>query len=217
MSENFNIPPPQIIGTLQEADITAFSESDPSVSPNKPEIVATTRAEQLFALPSTESLQNHDVARRMTTTKKSTADAAFAYRCTDQAIKDIFSKFKTSELYKEADMPELARTNQVLRTELGSHLLEKIQKSRGLPPRVYSQYGKRLNHGEGYDYIGSLNSPEAVALLAVAMLDGTYKIDESTHDSIALNDIGIAIQGQHRWSAYKVLGTPEQAYQQLIK
>ncbi len=184
---------------------------------NSPEELRVRRLSKLFSLPTTEQREDPNVAKRFVVTEKSQADAAYAYRFADENIKTIFTKYKTSDAWRETDMPELVRTNSELRLEIGDYILQKIQAGcTRLASRVYSDHGKTVNH-YGYNYVGSMDSKEAVTQLALSMLDGTYKIDDCGNDKIELNSWGEAVQGQHRWSAYNILGTPLSAYEELIR
>lgn len=208
------VKPEDIYPVIEQSAAPSVIQEKPVASPEEHR---QARIEQLFVLPTSDQLKDSGVQKRFSTTEKSIKDAAFAYRFSDDQLRDIFAKYKTANHWRESDMPELARSNNDLRIEIGDYLLQKISSGdTRLAERVYTHYGKTVNH-YGYSYVGLMDSKEAVAQIAIAMLDGTYKIEDCTSDPIEMNSWGQAIQGQHRWSAYQILGTPLSAYKQLIR
>ena len=62
---------------------------------------------------------------------------------------------------------------------------------------------KNINY-TGYDY-PNVSSREAVALIALSMLDGTFK--RTPHDPVEIDEITESVvRGQHRWTAANILG-----------
>ena len=141
----------------------------------------------------------NDLDKRLKVTEESLSDAVLAYRFSDLEIKKIIDKYKTEEIWREEDVNSLVRTNNELRVELGKCLLARLGKDSYLPYRVMIDEQKNIN------YIGypQVSSREASALLALAMLDGTFK--RSKHDPIVVKYGDVQI-GQHRWAALKALG-----------
>lgn len=141
----------------------------------------------------------NDLDKRLKVTEESLSDAVLAYRFSDSEIKKIIDKYKTDEIWREEDVNSLVRTNNELRIELGKCLLARLEDDSYLPYRVMIDEQKNIN------YIGypQVSSREASALLALAMLDGTFK--RSKHDPIVVKYGDVQI-GQHRWAALKALG-----------
>jgi len=180
------------------------------------------RYDRMFSLPTAEDLRTPGVARRMEVTEQSVQDAAFAYRYSGSGIKDIFAKYKTKELWRESDMPELARTNNELRVELGTYLLNKLDTASyraQMPYRIRINTSKMANH-YGYLYLNqSFTSREWATMIALSMLDGTFKKADARPEPIVMyedDNFKERISGQHRYAAYKLLETPKQAYQDQI-
>ena len=178
--------------------------------------------DRMFRLPTAEDMQDPNVRKRMQVTEKSVEDAVIAYRYSNSEVKKIFEKYKTSELWRESDMPQLARTNDDLRVELGMYLLNKLETTHyggSMPSRIFDRHGKHGNH-YGYNYLDrTFTSPEWVSLMALSMLDGTYKTADAKHDKIEILDSGYwkdVVAGQHRYAAYILLETPRYVYQSQI-
>jgi len=159
------------------------------------------RYEAIFSVPTPKGRDRfgNDLDKRLKVTEESLDDAALAYRFSDPEVKKIIDKYKTEEIWREEDVNSLVRTNNELRVELGKCLLARLGKDSYLPYRVMIDEQKNIN------YIGypQVSSREASALLALAMLDGTFK--RSKHDPIVVKYGDVQI-GQHRWAALKALG-----------
>lgn len=165
------------------------------------------RHELIFARPTSRGDRDrfgNDPNKRLQVTNESREDAASAYRLSDQEVKAIVEKYATHERWRTEDMHELIREDNELRVELGEYILQKLESSSiALPDRVLRNEQKNINY-TGYDY-PNVSSREAVALIALSMLDGTFKrtpydpveIDESTES---------VVRGQHRWTAANILG-----------
>lgn len=163
------------------------------------------RRERLFAFPQPRGRDSYgnDLDRRLRVTEESEADAVTAYRfMSDAVLKDMIDEYKTDDVWREEDIPEIMRTNDDLRIAVGSYVLDKLKTMDGLPDRVYRNTEKNINY-TGYER--GMTSQEAVAELVLSFLDGTYS-RTSDNDAIELNKWSEAIQGQHRWAALKVLG-----------
>lgn len=86
----------------------------------------------------------------------------------------------------------------------------------GIPERVVCNSQKRPST-RGYDVVTDLSSREYAALLALSMLDVTYKPKRTTSDPIDIL-AGEVMRGQHRFAAIELLGlerTPYMDYQTL--
>jgi hypothetical protein len=99
------------------------------------------------------------------------------------------------------DIKELLRTDDELRVKLGEFLLQKQDALTYLPGRFHRDGQKKNANYSGYPR--GLSSREYAALLALSMLDGTYK--KSLSDPIEI-EYGEAIRGQHRYVAMMTLG-----------
>lgn len=159
------------------------------------------RYEAIFSVPTPKGRDRfgNDLDKRLKVTEESLDDAALAYRFSDPEVKKIIDKYKTEEIWREEDVNSLVRTNNELRVELGKCLLARLGKDSYLPYRVMIDEQKNIN------YIGypQVSSREASALLALAMLDGTFK--RPKYDPIVMR-YGDVELGQHRWAALRALG-----------
>ena len=159
------------------------------------------RYEAIFSVPTPKGRDRfgNDLDKRLKVTEESLSDAVLAYRFSDLEIKKIIDKYKTDEIWREEDVNSLVRTNNELRIELGKCLLARLEDDSYLPYRVMIDEQKNIN------YIGypQVSSREASALLALAMLDGTFK--RSKYDPIVMR-YGDVELGQHRWAALRALG-----------
>lgn len=159
------------------------------------------RYEEIFSAPIPKGRDRfgNDLDKRLKVTEESLSDAVLAYRFSDPEVKKIIDKYKTDEIWREEDVNSLVRTNNELRIELGKCLLARLEDDSYLPYRVMIDEQKNIN------YIGypQVSSREASALLALAMLDGTFK--RSKYDPIVMR-YGDVELGQHRWAALRALG-----------
>lgn len=162
------------------------------------------RHELIFARPTSRGRDRfgNDLDKRLKVTNESCEDAALAYQLSDREVKAIVEKYATPERWRTEDMHELIRENNELRVELGEYILQKLNSSIALPDRVWRNGQKRINY-TGYDY-PNVSSHEAVALIALSMLDGTFK--RTPHDPVEIDTSGNVVCGQHRWTAANILG-----------
>jgi hypothetical protein len=156
---------------------------------------------ELFARPGPQGRDRfgNDLDGRLKTTEQSLQDATMAYRFADADVKDIVRNYTSKDAWREEDMAKLVQENEELRTELGIHLLTKLHEMTHLPGRFSTSETKNPNY-RGYR---KMTSHEYAAVLALSMLDGTFK--KSQGDSIE-SDYGEIIRGQHRWGAHMALG-----------
>ena len=165
------------------------------------ECIKQLRYEEIFSAPIPKGRDRfgNDLDKRLKVTEESLSDAVLAYRFSDSEIKKIIDKYKTDEIWREEDVNSLVRTNNELRIELGKCLLARLEDDSYLPYRVMIDEQKNIN------YIGypQVSSREASALLALAMLDGTFK--RPKYDPIVMR-YGDVELGQHRWAALRALG-----------
>lgn len=94
------------------------------------------------------------------------------------------------------------------RLSMGSYLLEKVnnyaQIEGAMPERIVRNQEKAPDRG-GY-HMPRMSSREYAALLALSMLDGTFDKNQILESDPVEERDGVAVQGQHRAAALKVLG-----------
>jgi len=165
------------------------------------------RLEKLFAFPDKRGADKYgnSLAERARFTDQSEEDASFAYRFAkgDSMIAELFSKYK-GDKWREEDMPSVLRDNNALRVELGSYLLAKLKTLNRLPSRFYMKDNLKNPNHPGYG--DKMTSVEYATLLALSMLDGTFKSERARYDQIEMNKYGDVTVGQHRYAALAVLG-----------
>ncbi len=96
--------------------------------------------------------------------------------------------------------------NSDLRGALGKYLVDFIDTkmhASSLSGRVRRNLPKTIGHG-GYSY-GSRPPAEAIALLTLAKLDGSFDIKQSENDPITYNPETEKGIGEHRWTMNNVL------------
>ena len=189
------------VGFDPESSESSESSTDgQEASPEDPERV---RLERLFAFPEVRGRDKwgNDLDVRMKVTPESAKNASMAFRyLEDDTVRDLIKRY-AGEKWREEDMAEVLRENNELRVELGAYLLTKLDTLQYLPSRFYSRQLKNPNEG-GYE--GNMTSQEYAALLAVSMLDGTFKAERARHDPIEMQ-YGEIIRGQHRYAALRLL------------
>ncbi len=195
-------------GTSYQTKDTAANttETSESLSPEEKKRQAYLR--ELFLLPERKGKDRfgNDLDRRLKVTEESNADAAMAYRFTDHDIKDIVSQHARENydgVWREEHMAAMIYKDEALRMKLGEHLLEKLKTDkvkRRLPSRFYGTSTKNPNYA-GYQ---NMTSHEYAAVLAISMLDGTFKTP-GPGDPIE-SDYGQIVSGQHRYAAMRLLG-----------
>lgn len=167
------------------------------------------RNEKLFTFPDATKADRYggSLRERTTVTEESAQDAAMAYRYADDEIKKMI-RSQSGEAWQEADMAAVLRSNNELRVQLGAYFLEKMEHMDRLPERVWQNASNNMKNPNfpGYSDI-SMTSREYAAVLALSMLDGTFKAGRSPHDKIGINQYSEVIHGQHRYAAHQVLGT----------
>lgn len=104
--------------------------------------------------------------------------------------------------------PELAhalRTNQQLRTAVGEHILQRIDGMLNvMPNRIFRNTEKTSAH-KGYTAELKLTSREYAALLALSMLDGTFKESQTSKATDTYDPQTDKGNGQHRYAARMAL------------
>ena len=83
-----------------------------------------------------------------------------------------------------------------------------------LPDRLIRNQQKRPGY-RGYDAVPDLSGREYATLLALSMLDGTFK-PSRTGDAIEVSKYGDVLQGQHRYAALKLLGLDTSPYTEYL-
>ena len=178
-----------------------FGEQSAAVDPER------RRHELIFARPTLRGGGDrfgNNLDKRLKVTDESLGDAVLAYQLSDREVKAIVEKYATPERWRTEDMHELIRENNELRVELGEYILQKLESSSiALPDRVLRNEQKNINY-TGYNY-PNVSSREAVALIALSMLDGTFK--RTPHDPVEIDESTESVVcGQHRWTAANILG-----------
>ncbi len=122
----------------------------------------------------------------------------------DPNLKLIFEKYSP----KGTHLSELLRTNEDFRTDVGLYLLRKLdnlalnEMTMGQQIKDNSEKSPRTT---GYSHIPELRSREYATLLAISMLDGTFKDELVQSDTIEYADDGEVLLGQHRAAAKKII------------
>ncbi len=109
-------------------------------------------------------------------------------------------------LQADLDIVDKIRTDPELRYQLGKHYLDKITRNYArMPSRIG---GIDVTKSPKFNGYGTLPSRDYVALLALAMLDGSfdYSLEEKIYDHDAR---GVATLGQHRAAARTILNARE--------
>jgi len=93
----------------------------------------------------------------------------------DPGLAEIFNKFSNENgLTDRSDLTEAMRINKDLRIEVGTYLLDKIDRLfHQMPERIQDNTEKKPST-EGYNHIPVMTSREYATLLAISMLDGTF-------------------------------------------
>lgn len=166
------------------------------------------RLERLFTLPKETEVDKYGQSKRerAVVTTQSEQDAATVFRyAKNNTIDGLFNEYKR-DLWQEKDMPRVLRENPELRVKLGGYLLEKIRTLDHVPDR-FSQLERTLKSPAHPGYADlQLTSEEYSAMLALSMLDGTFKWEKTRHDPIIVNQYGEGELGQHRLVALMALG-----------
>lgn len=160
---------------------------------------------RLFVFPDTE---DDRMFMRTSVTQDSLDDALDAYIAVNDSIKSIVNKYSKGGSYVSyREAAELIRNNNILRFELGTYLLDKlnhIDAAYYLQERHRNDAEKKRPNVAGYDE--PMTSKEYSVLLALSMLDGTYKNSPGDKIYISKLDNGRIEAGQHRYVALKLLG-----------
>lgn len=205
MNQNFNhLPPsPFVAGTTYGTSGTLLNDFDHNTYPDDHEKnIDKEHFERLFKFP---DMNDDRMYMRTSTTEQSLEDARTAYRASNKQIKDILNKYATGGYMRESVAAAAIRDNHELRMELGVHLLDTIKHMKYLPSRLNNDFEIKRPNIQGYDE--DMTSKEYATLLALAMLDGTYK--DSPGDKILIGsrfDGGEVTNGQHRYTAQEALG-----------
>ena len=123
----------------------------------------------------------------------------------DPNLKLIFDKYST----KGTNLTDLLRNDEDFRTDVGVYLLHKLnnlainEKTIGQQIKDNSEKSPATT---GYSHIPELTSREYATLLAISMLDGTFKDELVQSNTIEYADDGEVLLGQHRAAANELLG-----------
>jgi hypothetical protein len=166
-----------------------------------PEEVRRQYLEGVFRFPDPDSKDKYgrSLSERTSVTPESEMDAVYALRFANQDIKDLVRSYKDSEYWREEDTPRLLRDNNELRMSLGTLILEKFEGLYTLPERVHQNSPDNMKSPNHAGYPDKMLSRDYAAVIALSMLDGTYKERPDTGETT-----------QHRTAAEMVLGIREQ-------
>lgn len=183
-----------------------------------PETNAEKEAEEehlkrLFAFPD-ES--DDRMFMRTSVTQERLSDALDAYIVSagkDKTIEKIISQSNENGLISSREVAKVLRSNNELRLELGAYLLRKVDSLEHLPRRLIDESEVKRPNIQGYDEV--MTSKEYAVLLAISMLDGTYK--HSSGDQIIEGKYGDIEAGQHRYTALRLLDYDSRIYRYTQK
>ena len=122
----------------------------------------------------------------------------------DSNLRLIFEKYS----HKGTSLSELLRIDEGFRTDVGIYLLSKLDKLANNEKTMGQQIkdNSEKNPGTtGYSHIPELRSREYATLLAMSMLDGTFKDGLVKADTIEHANDGEVLLGQHRAAAKKII------------
>lgn len=120
----------------------------------------------------------------------------------DFNVKQIISRSNPNLRNKE-DIIKFVREDASVREELASYFLQKVATLPNMPARIVAN-GMKSTGFKGYEGKPQPTSQEFASLLALSMLDGTFK-QESVADGIVKNSDGEVVLGQHRYAAEAIL------------
>lgn len=125
----------------------------------------------------------------------------------DRGLRDILREHSFGEV--SIDAVDAIRTDEGLRYDVGTYLLDKLNRSITENPR---DYGDRLvmngNKRNDYHTLGEsrMTSRQYASYLALAMIDGSFNGDhQSSTDTVEYDDNGKVINAQHRDAARSIL------------
>lgn len=160
--------------------------------------------DQRYAFPQGENVPD----LRIRTTPESEGDATRMFETVgDPEIRELVDQF-AGETVEPARVQVLLRNNNALRAQLGEYLRDKLESNSVFWGHEKSQIARNAmkNAPAGYEKI---QSRDYAVQLALAMLDGTFKLAESDLTAMAQN--GMVENGEHRIAAARLLrfSTPE--------
>lgn len=118
----------------------------------------------------------------------------------DPTVKRIIAEFSEGAT-QTTDLVNNIRTNPRLRERLALYFMDKIKLNlNDMPERVQRDAQKKPNH-KGYEKLSYTTSREYASLLALSMLDGTFKFEATKTDPIVRDGNGEVEVGQHRAAA----------------
>lgn len=200
-AEHDRLPRPRIARAAGVAAMHEITEPIPRIAVPEAVRAGQERHKYLkdifrFPDPKAKDRYGRPLSQRTEVTPESEADAAYAYRFADQDIKDIIAPYKNEQYFREEDMPELLRTNDELRIALGMHLLNKFSTIvTMLPDRVATNSEHNLKSPNHAGYPDKMRSRDYADMLALSMLDGTFRKRRDAGET-----------SQHRDAAQMVLG-----------
>lgn len=198
---------------LIDAGVVTPAETSPE---DVAEALRKQRLHQVFDFPDASTPDKYGSSKRMlvevTEQSQRDGEVAFMSATHDEHVKAIFEKYNDGQYVPSKMASELLRTNNELRVELGAYFLDKLAAMHYLPERVMYNSSKNLKNPNVGGYGDKrFTSREYAALLAVSMLDGTFKTESTKHDPIYKNRYSEVVTGQHRYAAHMLLETERYA------
>lgn len=197
--ENMRIP-------KREVSASASAVSAEAQSQNEFEGNLTVRQQRIFGAQP-ERYEDDQQSLRWRTTEESKRDSFSALLRAvgvDEKL-DALVKSLTPEGIKLDGMVDLIRTDKTIRLRLAEYLSKKLDAVPllRLPERVATNSSGNLKNpnSPGYE---KMTSREYATLLALAMIDGTFKNASAQYDKITTKD-GYVTTGQHRAAAQLIL------------
>lgn len=160
--------------------------------------------EDIFAFPDPDAKDKYGnpYSKRTETTPESEEDAAYALRMSDQDIKDIVNSFIGESRLLDRDKPGFIRGNNDLRVALGMHILAKFKGMLTLPERVHRNSPDILKSPNHAGYPDKMLSRDYAAVVALSMIDGTFKERPNTGDTSHHRDAAEMVLGNHEQMKY---------------
>ena len=194
---------------------TVFSQNEVAEAQEFSEVRHKKHLEKIFAFPEgTVDDLGRSLDDRKSVTQESLKDARTAFLSTtaeDGRVREIFEAYNSGHYVGDVQAAEMLRTNNELRVAIGEYFIDKIATmGHQMPARVYDN-GMKTPQARGYGG-AEMTSREYASLLALSMLDGTFKAARAAHDPILVGESGVVELGQHRYAAHLLLDNLKAAH-----
>lgn len=126
----------------------------------------------------------------------------------DHTLKSLIENYvKENNIGDPTALSSAIRENKDLRIQVGEHLQDKLKRNVDIMPDRVRDNDQKSIRQDGYQRFGNkLPSQDYVVLLALSMLDGRFDPKWISDGSINVDPVtGRVNDGQHRWSAEKIL------------